>query len=83
MIEAVGKRKVPMAMRYGIQYHRFHHNGTQHNDTLHTIIRMMEKHAFKNVINCLNTNFYSYLDTSGQSYNPYLKVVQFFNTSVN
>ncbi len=39
---------------------------------------------FKNVSNCLNTNIYSYLETSGgQSSNPYLNVVHFFNTRVN
>ncbi len=44
----------------------------------------MEQLALKNLINCLNTNIYSYLETSGsQSYNLYLNVVQFFNTSVN
>ncbi len=44
----------------------------------------MEEHALKNVNNCLNTNFYSYLETSGgQSSNLYLKVVHFFNASVN
>ncbi len=26
----------------------------------------MEQHALKNVNNCLNTNTYSYLDTSGR-----------------
>jgi hypothetical protein len=32
----------------------------------------------------LNTNIYSYLETSGvQSSNPYLNVVHFFNTRVN
>jgi hypothetical protein len=41
----------------------------------------MEQHALKNVNNCLNTNIYSYLETSGgQSSNPYLNVVHFFNT---
>jgi len=36
---------------------------------------------FKNVNNCLNTNIYSYLETSGgQSSNPYLNVVHFLNT---
>jgi hypothetical protein len=31
--------------------------------------------------NCLNTNIYSYLETSGgQSSNPYLNVVNFLNT---
>jgi hypothetical protein len=44
----------------------------------------MEQHALKNVSNCLNTNIYSYLETSGcQNYNLYLNVVHFFNTSVN
>jgi hypothetical protein len=43
----------------------------------------MEQHAFENVNNCLNTNIYSYLDTSGgQSSNPYLNTVHFFNTRV-
>jgi hypothetical protein len=38
----------------------------------------------KNVHNCLNTNIYSYLETSGgQSSNLYLNVVHFFNTRVN
>jgi hypothetical protein len=38
---------------------------------------------FKNVNNSLNTNLYSYLETSGgQISNPYLNVVQFFNTRV-
>ncbi len=38
----------------------------------------MEQHAFKNVNNCLNTNIYSYLETSGgQSSNPYLNAVHF------
>ncbi len=44
---------------------------------------IMEQHALKNLNNCLNTNIYSYLETSGfKSSNPYLNVVQFFNTSV-
>ncbi len=44
----------------------------------------MEQHAFKNEINCLNTNINSYLETSsGQSYNLYLNYVHFFNGSVN
>jgi hypothetical protein len=44
----------------------------------------MEQHALKNVNNCLNTNNYSYLETSGvQSSDPYLNVVHFFNTSVD
>jgi hypothetical protein len=44
----------------------------------------MEQRALKNVSNCLYTNVYSYLDTSGGiSYNPYLNVVHFFNARVN
>ncbi len=44
----------------------------------------MEQRALKNVNSCLNTNIYSYLETSGgQSYIPNLNVVHFFNTSVN
>jgi hypothetical protein len=44
----------------------------------------MEQHALKNVNNYLNMNIYSYLETSGgQSYNIYLNVGHFFNTSVN
>ncbi len=39
---------------------------------------------FKNVKNCLNTNLYSYLETSGgQSTNLYFNVVHFFNTGVD
>jgi hypothetical protein len=41
----------------------------------------MEQHALKNVNNCLNTDIYSYLETSGgQSSFPYLNVVHFLNT---
>ncbi len=44
----------------------------------------MEQRTLKNVNNCLNTNIYSYLETSGgQSSNLYLNVVHFFDTSVN
>ncbi len=43
----------------------------------------MEQHALKIVNNCLNTNIYSYLETSGGQSNLYLNVVHFFNTSVN
>jgi len=44
----------------------------------------MEQHTFKNVKNCLNTNIYYYLETSGgQSSNLYLNAVHFFNTRVN
>jgi hypothetical protein len=47
-------------------------------------ILTLEQHTLKNVNNCLNTNIYSYLETSGgQHSNLYLNVVVFFNTSVN
>jgi hypothetical protein len=43
----------------------------------------MEQHALKNLNNRLNTNLYSYLETSGgKSSNLYLKVVHFFSTPV-
>ncbi len=43
----------------------------------------MEQGILKNVNN-LNTNIYSYFETSGgQSYNLYWNVVHFFNTRVN
>jgi hypothetical protein len=43
-----------------------------------------EQRALKNVINCLNTNIYSYLETTGgQSSNLYLNAVHFFNNGVN
>jgi hypothetical protein len=46
-------------------------------------VRQMEQQALKNGNNCLNTNIYSYLETSvGQISNLYLNVVHFFNTSV-
>jgi hypothetical protein len=39
---------------------------------------LMEQHTLKNVNDCLITNIYSYLETSGvQSYNIYLNVVRF------
>jgi len=45
---------------------------------------LMEQHTFENVNNCLNTNIYSYLETSGgQSSNPCLNVVHFLNTSAD
>jgi len=44
----------------------------------------MEQRTSKYVNNYLNTNIYSYLETSGgQSSNLYLKAVHFSNTSVN
>jgi hypothetical protein len=47
-------------------------------------ILSLEQHALNNVNNCLNTNNYSYLETSGgQSYTQYLHAVHFFKPSVN
>ncbi len=44
----------------------------------------MELLALRNVSYSLNTNIYSYLETSGgQSPNLHLNVIHFFNTSVN
>ncbi len=44
----------------------------------------MEQRALKNIHNWMNTNIYSYLETSGgQSSILYLNVVHFFNTGVN
>ncbi len=41
-------------------------------------VGLKEERAFKNVSNCLNTNIYSYLETSrGEISNPYLIVVLF------
>ncbi len=40
----------------------------------------MEQHALKSVNKCLNTNIYSYLETSdGQIYNLCLNIIHFFN----
>jgi hypothetical protein len=47
-------------------------------------ISLLEQRPLKIVNKCLNTNIYSYLETSGgQNYNLYLNVVHFFNTSLN
>jgi len=44
----------------------------------------MQQSALKIVNNCLNTNIYSCLETSGgQSFNPYFNIVYFFKTDVN
>ncbi len=45
------------------------------------VVSCNKQHALRNVNNGLNTNVYSYLETSGdQSSNPYLNVVHFLNT---
>jgi hypothetical protein len=49
-----------------------------------TTTNTMKEHTLKNVSNCLNTNIYSYLETSGgQSSDLYLKDVHFFNITIN
>ncbi len=51
---------------------------------IESFFNSMEQGAFKNVMNYLNTNIYSYLETSGdKSSNLFLNSVQIFNTSVN
>ncbi len=53
------------------------------NNSTPTTYKAMEQRTLSNVNNYLNTNIYSYLETSGgQSSNLYFKVVHFFNTSV-
>jgi len=53
---------------------------------LHCLETYPEQHALKDETYCLNTNIYSYLETSGgksgKSYNLYLNV-HFFNVSFN
>ncbi len=57
----------------------------KHNNYLQTkALFIMEQQALKNVNNCVNTNIYSYLETSsGKISSLYLKAVHLFNTSVN
>jgi hypothetical protein len=44
----------------------------------------MEQCSLKNADSYLNTNIYSYLETTGgQSYNQYLNAVYYFNTRIN
>ncbi len=51
---------------------------------LEVIYVKMEQRILKIVNTCFYTNIYSYLEiTGGPSYNPYLNVVHFFNTSLN
>ncbi len=62
------------------------HGGNQHDSENVSVMPSvaMEQHALRSVNDCLNTNIYSYLETSGvQSYNLYSNVVHFFNTSLN
>jgi len=62
-------------------------NGTVHFFTLTLIIEgttenvLQWNSTLKKVNNCMNTNIYSYLETSGgQSSNPYLNIVHFLIT---
>ncbi len=51
---------------------------SQNESVKNPAFNKMEQHALKFVNNCLNTNIYSYLETSGgQSSNQYLNVVHF------
>jgi hypothetical protein len=56
----------------------------QGNSLTSSLLATMEQHALKNINNCLNTNIYSYLGTSGgQSSIPYLNVVHFLSNSAD
>ncbi len=49
-----------------------------------TSFNSMEEHTLKNVNNCLNTNIYSYVESSGgQSSNLYFDIIHFSNTSAS
>jgi hypothetical protein len=53
-------------------------------DSVSYSVKTQWNSPLKNVNNCLNTNIYSYLETSGgQGYNLYLNFVHFVNTSDN
>ncbi len=60
-------------------------NSYDHLTTIRKVVLdIMEQRTLSNVNNYLNTNMYSYLETSGgQSSNLYLIAVHFFNTGVN
>ncbi len=52
--------------------------------SIHQSAFVMEQHTLRNVNNYLNTNIYSYLETSGgQSSSLHLNVVLLFNTNAN
>ena len=56
--------------------------GEKHTRLFGPII--IDEDKMEHVNNCLNSNIYSYLETSGgQSSNPYLNAVHYFNTSVD
>jgi hypothetical protein len=48
----------------------------------HLAEKWMEQHAFKSVNNCLNTNIYSYLETSGGQVLIYVQMLFIFSTPV-
>ncbi len=74
--------KLALRAKAGLLYIEVTLKGTTKGDLINQI--SMEQHALKNVNNNLNTNIYSYLETSGgQSSNTIFNVVHFFNTSVN
>jgi hypothetical protein len=72
-----------MARRTGVNVEKlFSSLLTKWQNKLECLTLPMEQHALRSVNNCLNTNIYSYLETSGdQSSNLYLNVAHFFNTS--
>ncbi len=52
--------------------------------TILTTLNTVEQPALRSVNNCLNTNIYFYLETSGgQNSNLYLNVVHFFKAIAN
>jgi hypothetical protein len=64
-----------LCLSMGMRYKAF--------DSGNKCLGVMEQHTLKIVSNCLNSNMYSYLETSGgQSSILYLNVVHFFITSV-
>jgi hypothetical protein len=67
-----------------IKFFSFEIASFQESFTLNDGLYAMEQRALKNVYICLNTNIYSYLETSGgQGSNLYLNFVRYFNTSVH
>ncbi len=70
-----------------LEYIQFEYNSSKihlQSLTLPNFHYTMEQCTLRNVNNYLNINIYSFLQTSdGQSSYLYLKVVHFFNSSVN
>jgi hypothetical protein len=83
MVEVTDSDKHSSLLRYGINYGREKFYLPLERKKIKTLLTdlctdIMEQRALKNVNNCLNTNIYSYFETSDcQSLNLYLKVVPF------